>query len=85
MENLSFYKIHFEHPNYSPLDPMPIGMDKRYIKAKSAEDALLMFKTNFPNFKDQKILEVKDTGCLSLEELAKEDIYFNPKINDRKF
>jgi len=85
MANSNFYEIHFEHPNYSPLDPMPLGMDRRYIKAGSAEDALTMFKINFPRFKDQEILGVEDTECSSLDELKEWCPLYNPKINERKY
>ena len=62
---------------------MPIGMDTRYIKAKSAEDALIFFKTNFPRFKDCPIVKMDDTTCRTLDELVEWYPHFNPNINER--
>lgn len=66
----TIYKITFNHPNYSPLDSMPIGMNERFIKADSDMVAKSFFEAKYPTFAG-KITSIEDTGSLTLEDAAK--------------
>lgn len=79
----TYYEVCFRHPDYSPLDCMPIGIDRRYLKAGSPEGALQMFKIEFKEFASCEILKVDDTECSSLDEVAEWMPCFNPKIHKK--
>jgi len=54
------YRIEFDHPDYTPMDPMPFGMNMRVIKAVSVENALAMFKIRYEVFANSRIKGVSD-------------------------
>lgn len=64
----TYFEIEFDHPDYSALDPMPLGMNLRYIPANSDIEAQKRFRSRYPIFKDG-IKSIKDTHCSTLEEV----------------
>jgi hypothetical protein len=66
---VSYFKIQFDHPDYSPLDPMPMGMNIRYIPANSDIEAQRIFRSRYPKYKDG-VRQIEDTGCSTLEEVT---------------
>jgi len=66
---VTYFEIEFNHPDYSPLDPMPIGMNRRYVPANSDVEAQKIFRSRYPKYKDG-VKSIKDTGCSTLEEVA---------------
>ena len=73
----TYFEVEFTHPEYSPLDPMPIGMDRRYILANSDAEAQNIFRSRHPMYRPIKA--IKDTGCSTLEEL-KENVPWGERI-----
>ena len=71
---VKYFEIEFEHPDYSPLDSMPAGMNRRFISANTDVEAQIIFRSRYPLYKNS-IRSIKDTGCLTLEEVIKQNYW----------